>query len=136
MNKDDKEALISIGISLSIILGVLLIIGLFVEIRDNYPSILVFIKWLVQWGMVIGFSLFIILGLAFYIYITRKEKRKAKEAREYSERTYKELRESLRKPWNLCHNPEERCTMSYCDEMGCLIRKNINLKPTDGKESK
>ena len=28
-----------------------------------------------------------------------------------------------RKPWSFCETPEEKCTMNYCDENGCLNRK-------------
>lgn len=28
----------------------------------------------------------------------------------------------IRKPWGFCETPEEKCTMSYCDENGCQNR--------------
>lgn len=28
-----------------------------------------------------------------------------------------------RKPWSFCETPEEKCTMNYCDENGCMNRK-------------
>jgi len=28
-----------------------------------------------------------------------------------------------RKPWSFCETPNEKCTMNYCDENGCINRK-------------
>ena len=40
-----------------------------------------------------------------------------------------------RKPWSFCERPEEKCTMNYCDENGCINRKRSYtdlLPPTEG----
>lgn len=26
-------------------------------------------------------------------------------------------------PWSFCETPQEKCTMNYCDDNGCLNRK-------------
>jgi hypothetical protein len=31
-------------------------------------------------------------------------------------------------PWSFCETPEEKCTMNYCDENGCLNRKKNLVK--------
>lgn len=31
--------------------------------------------------------------------------------------------ENKRKPNSFCETPEEKCTMNYCDDNGCLNRK-------------
>ena len=30
-------------------------------------------------------------------------------------------------PWNFCETPEEKCTMTYCDENGCQNRKRNSV---------
>jgi hypothetical protein len=35
------------------------------------------------------------------------------------------------KPHSFCETPEEKCTMSYCDENGCQNRKRVLVEPKD-----
>lgn len=39
------------------------------------------------------------------------------------------------KPWTFCETPEEKCTMNYCDDNGCLNRKRNLVDPTESLES-
>ena len=33
------------------------------------------------------------------------------------------------KPHNFCETPEEKCTMNYCDDNGCMNRKRELVEP-------
>jgi hypothetical protein len=34
-----------------------------------------------------------------------------------------------KEPWGFCETPEEKCTLNYCDENGCLNRKRDIVEP-------
>lgn len=40
----------------------------------------------------------------------------------------KEEKEEL-KPHSFCETPEEKCTLGYCDENGCMNRKRVLVEP-------
>jgi len=40
------------------------------------------------------------------------------------------------KPHSFCETPEEKCTMNYCDENGCMNRKRVLIEPIELKQEK
>jgi len=40
------------------------------------------------------------------------------------------------KPHSFCETPEDKCTMNYCDENGCMNRKRVLIEPIELKQEK
>jgi hypothetical protein len=43
------------------------------------------------------------------------------------------INDNEKKPWKFCETPEEKCTMNYCDDNGCMNRTRhlVEFDPRD-----
>ena len=60
-----------------------------------------------------------------------KPKEKQKELRRKLLNLIESLEQEESKQHSFCETPNEKCTMSYCDENGCQNRKRILVEPKE-----
>jgi uncharacterized C2H2 Zn-finger protein len=69
-----------------------------------------------------------ILHIEYKIIIPKEEQ---KELRRKLLTLIESLEQEESKPHSFCETPNEKCTMSYCDENGCQNRKRILVEPKE-----